>query len=286
MVGATGIHTKKNRKSNFKDKDKDMKDKSSVDKIYLYPDYTDEEHSIWEKLYTLQYPNLVKYAHEDCLSCLDKLNLTQKTIPNLNLVSDYLNRISGWKIKPVNEMVSFDHYFYLLSQKYFPSTYYIRGKHEFEISERPDIFHELIGHVSMLLNKSYADFMHRMGLYGIQCLPAYKPYLLRLAWYTTEVGLIRATHGIKIYGASILSSLKEICYAIENEQITKYDFSLLDILRMPYEYDSLQRYYFINKNFEELYSIFANFSELTNCIEEARRLGSYELKLKKEELSI
>lgn len=250
---------------------------SVANTTYQYPNYTKEQHLTWEKLYTIQYPNLIKYAHETCLQCLDKLNLTSKTIPDLNIVSDYLNKSSGWKIKPVNEMVDYDVYFELLSQKYFPSTYFIRSPEEFEISKAPDIFHELIGHVSMLMDKSYGNFLYKLGLYAIQAPSPYKSYLLRLAWYTTEVGLIETRRGIKIFGASILSSIKEIRYAVENEQIAKFSFSLLDVLRMPYAYDSLQRCYFIFKNFEQLYSIVDDYSILTFCIEEARRLGSYKL---------
>ena len=248
------------------------------DSIYEYPNYTNEQHLIWEKLYALQYPNLVKYAHEVCINCLHKLNLPKNRIPDLNLVSEHLYQLSGWKIKPVTEMINYEVYFDLLSQKYFPSTYYIRSKDDFEISKKPDIFHELIGHVSMILDKSYRDFLQKIGLYALQAPPYYKLYLLRLVWYTTEVGLISTNNGIKIYGASILSSIKEISHAIENMQTKRFHFSLLDILRMPYEYDSLQSCYFVLKNFSELYTIVENIDDLTIKIENARKLGNYNIK--------
>lgn len=136
--------------------------------------------------------------------------------------------------------------------------------------QEPDIFHELFGHVPLLSNPTYAQFMHEFGKKALALQPKDRSRLFRLFWFTVEFGLMNTSVGTRAYGAGILSSIGETKYALTDASIKK-PFHLLDVLRTPFRVDIMQPLYYVIESFEDLFKLIdCNFKEV---LDESRRLG-------------
>ena len=118
---------------------------------------------------------------------------------------------------------------------------------------------------------AFAAFTEEIGKFGQTILPEDRKMLARLYWFTVEFGLLENAGNLKIYGAGILSSKMETSYALESPLPVRKPFDLLEILRMPYRYDQLQKNYFIIRSFDELYNVVKG--NLVETFKEAKRLG-------------
>jgi phenylalanine-4-hydroxylase len=106
--------------------------------------------------------------------------------------------------------------------------------------------------VPLLSNKVFADYMQRYGQRAMEA-GAQIDLLARLYWYTVEFGLIRTPQGLKIYGAGILSSAKEVIHAIAGDTVERLPFEAGQVMRRPYEIDRLQNTYFVLDDFRQLF---------------------------------
>jgi phenylalanine-4-hydroxylase len=119
--------------------------------------------------------------------------------------------------------------------------------------EEPDIFHDIFGHVPLLANPVFADFMQAYGKGGERAMSLGQlPNLARLYWYTVEFGLIRTTEGLRIFGAGIMSSTKESVFALESDSPNRIAFDLERVMRTKYIIDDFQQTYFVIESFEKL----------------------------------
>ena len=106
----------------------------------------------------------------------------------------------------VPDDVFFDH----LANRRFPAGNFIRRPDQLDYLQEPDVFHDVFGHVPMLTDPTFADYMRAYGEGGRRALGLGQlQHLARLYWYTVEFGLVRAPEGIRIYGAGIVSSHAE-----------------------------------------------------------------------------
>ena len=108
---------------------------------------------------------------------------------------------------PVKGFIPEDLFFKFLSERKFPSTCFIRKPNQLDYLEEPDIFHDVFGHVPLLVNPIFADFMELFGRKGLEAIEAgLLKFAATLYWFTVEFGLIESSDGLKIYGAGITSS--------------------------------------------------------------------------------
>jgi phenylalanine-4-hydroxylase len=121
--------------------------------------------------------------------------------------------------------------------------------------KEPDIFHDLFGHVPMLVNPIFADYMHEWGKGALKArtIKGGVKYLTRLYWYTVEFGLINTKEGLRIYGSGIVSSSKESVYALESPVPHRIKLDVVRAMRTNYKYDDLQPTYFVIDSFEDLF---------------------------------
>jgi phenylalanine-4-hydroxylase len=131
-------------------------------------------------------------------------------------------------------------------------TVWIRKREELDYLVEPDLFHDFFGHVPLLSDPVFADFMQRYGQRAAEAGPNLD-LLARLYWFTVEFGLIRTKHGLKIYGAGILSSAREVGHAIGGEGVERLPFEAAKVMRRPYEIDRLQNTYFVLDDFRQLF---------------------------------
>lgn len=215
--------------------------------------YSPEEHDRWDRLYARQREILKGRACTEVLEAMDTLRLSRGGIPNFERLSDRLEPLTGWRVVPVADLVPDEIFFEHLANKRFPAGAFIRPEHEFDYIEEPDVFHDIFGHVPMLADPVFADFMQAYGQGGLKALGSGQLHnLARLYWYTVEFGLISTNEGLRIYGAGILSSPRESVFALEDDSPNRIGFDLERLMRTNYRIDDFQQTYFLIDSFDQL----------------------------------
>jgi phenylalanine-4-hydroxylase len=215
--------------------------------------YTQAEHDVWDTLYARQIEVLGDRACGAFMKGLQALNLNTGGIPDFALMNARLKALTGWTVVCVPGLVPDDVFFDHLANRRFPSGQFIRKPDQLDYLEEPDIFHDVFGHVPMLTDQSFADYMQAYGKGGqrAQSLGMLKN-LARLYWYTVEFGLIDDGDGLKIYGAGIVSSASESVFALEDPSPNRIAFDLERIMRTDYRIDDFQQVYFVIPSIEAL----------------------------------
>ena len=235
--------------------------------------YSDDEHNVWQQLFTRQHKLLNNRACDEFIQGLNVLELTETSIPQLPTLAKRLKSISGWDLAPVPSLISARHFFELLAARRFPVATFIRTQDELNYIKEPDIFHELFGHCPMLTNKVYANFIHDYAKLVLTLPENDWPLLQRLFWFTVEFGLIQTPQGLRAYGGGILSSISETIYSVESDIPLRILFDPIAVFRTPYRIDKLQLVYFVIQNYDQLYTvILKNIKEL---LKRTRELGEY-----------
>jgi len=218
-----------------------------------WPSYSAAEHDRWDRLFARSRQILRNRACEEFLTAMDTLKLSESGIPDLARLSDRLEKITGWRVVPVTDLVPDEIFFNHLANRGFPAGAFIRPESQLDYLEEPDIFHDVFGHVPLLANKTYADFMQAYGKGGQRAMRLGRlANLARLYWYTVEFGLIRSPAGLRLFGAGIMSSATESVFALEDGSPHRVAFDLERVMRTKYIIDDFQQTYFVIDSFEKL----------------------------------
>jgi len=218
--------------------------------------YTPQEHRIWNVLFRRQSKVVTGRACGAFTRGLDALNLGTGGIPDINALNEQLSRLTGWQVVPVAGLVPDIAFFDLLADRRFPAGRFIRRAEQLDYLQEPDIFHDLFGHVPMLTEPVFADYMQAYGEGGLRAArSSHLRHLARLYWHTVEFGLVDTPSGLRFYGAGIASSKTEALFALEDEHPDRIVFSLERVMRTPYRIDSLQPTYFVTPSLEHLLDV-------------------------------
>jgi phenylalanine-4-hydroxylase len=218
--------------------------------------YQPDNHAFWHELCERQMPILKNRACEAYMEALDKLSIvTSGGIPDWRRLSDYLEKTTRWRIVIVPGLIPGNIFREHLSKRQFPVTWWIRDRSEIDYLQEPDIFHDLFGHVPLLANPIFADYMQQFGLGAVKAetLGA-GTYIGRLYWYTVEFGLIREKGNLRIFGSGIVSSAKESVYCLESPVPNRIGFNLMRIMQTDYIIDDVQKNYFVIDSFKQLFN--------------------------------
>jgi phenylalanine-4-hydroxylase len=220
-----------------------------------WDDYTATDHDVWRRLYERQRTLLVGRAADEFLAAQDAMGMTPDRIPKFADMDSALREATGWTLIGVEgllpELDFFDH----LANRRFPVTWWIRRPDQVDYIEEPDLFHDLFGHVPLLMNPVFADYMQAYGRGGVKAHgigPEALQMLTRLYWYTVEFGLIRQKDGLRIYGSGIVSSKGESIHCLDSDAPNRIGFDLERIMRTRYRIDTYQKTYFVIDSFEQL----------------------------------
>ena len=215
--------------------------------------YTPQEHATWDTLFARQTALLPGRASDAYLRGLDALKLSEGGIPHFDELSDRLEKLTGWRVVAVPGLVPDEVFFDHMANRRFVAGNFIRRPDQLDYLQEPDVFHDVFGHVPMLADPVFADYLAAYGRGGQRAmgLEALK-YLGRLYWYTVEFGLIAEPEGLRIYGSGIVSSFAETTFALDDPSPNRIGFDLARVMRTEYRIDDFQQNYFVIPSFDEL----------------------------------
>ncbi len=244
-----------------------------------WPGYTPAEHALWDRLFARQVAMLATRVAPAFMEGIDVLRMSKPGIPDFVELSQRLTEATGWSVVAVPGLIPDEEFFDHLAHRRFVAGRFIRTPAQLDYLQEPDVFHDVFGHVPLLVNPVFADYMQAYGQGGLRAMRLGCIHrLARLYWYTVEFGLIRAGDdddddeaadagvaagrgarsvagtgaGLELYGAGIVSSNSESVFALESGSPTRLGFDLKRVMRTKYRIDSFQQNYFVIDNFEQL----------------------------------
>ncbi|MEX1166283.1 MAG: phenylalanine 4-monooxygenase [Hydrogenophaga sp.] len=236
--------------------------------------YTEADHGTYRRLYERQSAFLPGLACDAFIEALPSLGVKDR-IPRFEEINERLKPATGWEIVAVPGLIPERPFFDLLANRRFPVTDWIRKPEEFEYIVEPDVFHDLFGHVPLLFNPVFADYVQRYGAGGLKAHDLGAGELLsRLYWYTIEFGLIQQPDGLRAYGAGILSSSGELRHSVNSAEPLRIALDLVRCMGTRYKLDNYQATYFVIESFQQLFDFTA--PDFTQLYEAVRASGEIE----------
>ena len=221
-----------------------------------WENYSAEQHATWQTLFERQTKLLPGRACDEFVQGMRDLPIDAEQIPDFRRLSDVLMKRTGWQVVAVPGLVPDEVFFEHLANRRFPSGHFIRKPHELDYLEEPDVFHDVFGHVPMLMNPAIADYIQAYGVGGLRAQRLGKlANLARVYWYTVEFGLLQQSDGLRIYGAGIASSYTESVFALDDPSPNRVRFDLERVMRTQYRIDDFQESYFVIDNLDELLAL-------------------------------
>ena len=215
--------------------------------------YSPQEHAIWKTLFERQTRLLPGRACDEFVQGMRDLPIGADQIPDFRRLSEVLLQRTGWQVVAVPGLVPDEVFFEHLANRRFPAGQFIRQPHQLDYLEEPDVFHDVFGHVPMLMNPAIADYIQAYGVGGLRAQKlGVLDKLARVDWYTVEFGLVQQTDGLRIYGAGIASSASESVFALDDASPNRVRFDLQRVMRTHYRIDDFQETYFVIDNLDEL----------------------------------
>ncbi|MBK8284888.1 MAG: phenylalanine 4-monooxygenase [Ahniella sp.] len=218
--------------------------------------YTADDHRTWSILFQRQQEILKGRACREFLENQSAMGMSDARIPKFEELNQHLIKATGWRLVAVEGLLPELTFFQHLMNREFPVTWWIRRPDQIDYIAEPDLFHDLFGHVPLLMNPVFANYMQAYGAGGVRASTfGNEPLanLTRLYWYTVEFGLIRSEEGLRIYGAGILSSKGESIHSLESAAPNRIGFDVERVMRTRYRIDTFQKTYFVIDSFEQLF---------------------------------
>jgi len=218
-----------------------------------YERYGPAEHAVWRTLFERQSKLLPGRACTAFVEGMRALPIVADGIPDFRRLSDVLVRRTGWQVVAVPGLVPDEVFFDHLAHRRFPAGSFIRKADQLDYLEEPDVFHDVFGHVPMLMHPVIADYIQAYGVGGLRARKLGRlTNLSRVYWYTVEFGLLEEAGALRIYGSGIVSSFAETLFALDDSSPNRIRFDLERVMRTDYRIDDFQETYFVIDGLERL----------------------------------
>lgn len=207
---------------------------------------------VWNTLCTRQSKLCEGKSSQEFVKGLKAIGFDPQKIPKFK---DINNRLAtGWKVSAVPGLIPVKDFFEMIARREFPTTVWIRSKDSLDYIEEPDLFHDVFGHVPMLTNQSFCDFMEGIGKIALKWIDNQQAIerLGRLWWFTVEFGMIEEAGELKAFGGGILSSRAEVLHSLSDKPAHR-PFEVQEIFRTPFQIDRIQDKYFVIESFGQLF---------------------------------
>lgn len=226
-----------------------------------YEAYTDEQQAVWKVLFDRQMERLPGRASQAYMDGIVATGFPNSHIPNFERdLNPRLLPITGWRVVAVPGLIGNREFFELMADRQFPATTWLRTRDQLDYLPEPDMFHDTFGHVPVLTNQHFCDFLAALSRIALRFVEHEEAIdmISRLYWYTVEFGLIQenaalGTEGLRIYGGGILSSPGETIYSLESDIPRRLPYDVATLLKTPYIIDHFQEQYFIIESYEQLF---------------------------------
>ena len=218
--------------------------------------YTAAEHAVWKTLFERQTRLLPGRACDEFVRGMRALPIGADQIPDFERLSEVLMKATGWQVVAVPGLVPDEVFFEHLANRRFPAGHFIRRADELDYLEEPDVFHDVFGHVPLLMHPAMADFIQAYGEGGLRAQRlGVLDQLARVYWYTVEFGLVQQADGLRIYGAGIASSATESRFCLDDASPNRLGFDVERVLRNHYRIDDFQESYFVIDGLDALLNL-------------------------------
>jgi phenylalanine-4-hydroxylase len=218
-----------------------------------WANYTAQDHAVWKTLFERQTRLLPGRACDEFVQGMQALPIAADHIPDFRELSEVLMQRTGWQVVAVPGLVPDEVFFEHLAHRRFPAGHFIRRADQLDYLEEPDVFHDVFGHVPMLMNPALADYIQAYGEGGLRAQRLGTLHqLARVYWYTVEFGLVQQHDGLRIYGAGIASSFTESQFALDDVSPHRIGFALERVMRTRYRIDDFQEAYFVIRGLDQL----------------------------------
>lgn len=222
-----------------------------------YENYTKHDQDVWKLLFDRQINQLPDLASEAYIEGIELAGLSAECIPNFETgLNPRLKEQTGWEVVVVPGLIPVEDFFKLMANRKFPSSTWLRTEDQLDYLEEPDMFHDTFGHVPLLTNQAFCDFLAKFSKIALDYIHNEEAVsqLQRLYWYTVEFGLIREKENLKIYGGGIISSSGESQYSLFSDVPKRLDYDVPTIMETVVKIDEFQKQYFVIESYEQLYN--------------------------------
>ena len=212
--------------------------------------FSEDVHAIWRTLYQNVLPLIEEYACEDYLRGAEILQLPMEYIPTIEYLNSVITPRTGWVIeRTAVRYTDAKDWYPKFARRIFLITDYMRSWSEIQWTPEPDMFHDIVGHLPFMVHPHYAELE---DLFAPAFLAAQndeqRENIKRLAWFSTEFGIIREYGERKIFGAGLISGADEFENAVNGttsimpftiENVTQYDKAVWEHNCMLFEFESV-----------------------------------------------
>jgi phenylalanine-4-hydroxylase len=214
--------------------------------------FSDEDRGTWKLLMESFHARLRQYGCAQATAGFDALELSEN-IESMSAVNERLYDLSGWRMQAVEGLLSGPHFYKMLRDKCFPTAPVMRKRSELEFAAFPDLFHDVAGHLPILVDTAYGDFLSGFAEIALRHLgsePVMKAFA-RFYWFTAETGLVWEGGEEKILGAAVLTSGAEAANAMRQGP-HRTPLAPAEIFATDYDIFGLQQKYFVAPSYDGL----------------------------------
>jgi len=224
------------------------------DQTVLDPDtdveFSEQQHEIWRTLFARQQPHVRQHACREYLEGARNLDLQPDQIPSVKWLNERITPLTGWRtirtrVRYSDAVQWYNHF----ARREFLVTDYVRSPEELDFTPEPDMFHDVFGHLPYFTLKEYVEIQEMFApAFHKATSEEQRENVKRLAWFSTEFGLLRQDGDLKVFGTGLISSKGEMEHVLSGktpllpfkvETIVNFDKAIWSFNEQLFYFDSL-----------------------------------------------